>query len=57
LSTIGFLQYISPTISLFIGIFLYKERVTEVNMIGLCFIWAALAVYSYSLLRLQRVNA
>jgi len=57
LSTIGFLQYISPTISLFIGIFLYNEKLTEVNMIGLCFIWAALAVYSYSLLRLQRVAA
>jgi len=57
LSTIGFLQYISPTISLFIGIFLYNEKLTEANMIGLCFIWAALAIYSYSLLRLQRVTA
>jgi len=57
LSTIGFLQYISPTISLFIGIFLYNEKLTEANMIGLCFIWAALAVYSYSMLRPQRVAA
>lgn len=57
LSTMGFLQYVSPTISLVIGIFLYKERVTQVNMIGFCFIWAALAVYSYSLLRQQRANA
>jgi chloramphenicol-sensitive protein RarD len=54
LSTMGFLQYISPTISLIIGIFLYKERLTQVNMIGFCFIWAALAVYSYSLLRQQK---
>jgi chloramphenicol-sensitive protein RarD len=57
LSTMGFLQYVSPTISLVIGIFLYKERVTQVNMIGFCFIWAALAVYSYSMLRQQRANA
>jgi chloramphenicol-sensitive protein RarD len=57
LSTIGFLQYISPTISLFIGIFLYNEKLTEANMIGLCFIWAALAVYSYSMLRPHRVAA
>ncbi|MBP1743185.1 MAG: yojE [Firmicutes bacterium] len=57
LSTMGFLQYVSPTISLVIGIFLYKESVTQVNMIGFCFIWAALAVYSYSLLRPVRTKA
>ncbi len=57
LSTMGFLQYISPTISLIIGIFIYNERLTQVNLIGFCFIWAALAVYSYSLLRPVRAKA
>jgi len=54
LSTMGFLQYLSPTISLIIGILLYNEQLTQVNMIGLGFIWLALAVYSYSVLKPQR---
>ncbi len=56
LSTMGFLQYISPTMSLFIGIFMYNEKLTQVNLIGFCFIWIALAVYSYSLLKPQRAQ-
>lgn len=54
LSTLGFLQYLSPTISLIIGILLYNEQITQVNMIGFGFIWLALAVYSYSVLKPQR---
>jgi len=56
LSTLGFLQYLSPTISLIIGILLYNEQLTQVNMIGFGFIWLALAVYSYSVLRPQRAS-
>lgn len=48
LSLLGFTQYISPTISLFIGIFVYHEGFTAVDMIAFCFIWAALAIYSFS---------
>jgi len=51
LTTMGFLQYISPTMSLLIGIFMYSEKLTQVNLIGFMFIWTALAVYSYSLLK------
>jgi len=48
LSTMGFLQYISPTISLFIGIFLYGEKFTGTHMISFGFIWAGLIIYSIS---------
>lgn len=51
MSVLGFTQYISPTISLFIGIFMYHEAFTAVDMIGFCFIWAALATYSISQIR------
>lgn len=48
LSTMGFLQYISPTISLFIGIFLYGEKFTGTHMISFGFIWIGLVIYSIS---------
>lgn len=54
LSLIGFTQYISPTISLIIGIFVYNEGFTTIDMIGFCFIWAALIVYSFSQMSLAK---
>jgi len=54
LSLIGFTQYISPTISLLIGIFVYNEGFTTVDMIAFCFIWAAIVVYSFSQMSLAK---
>ncbi|UZQ52012.1 EamA family transporter RarD [Clostridium kluyveri] len=51
MSVLGFTQYISPTISLLIGVFMYHEGFTAVDMIGFCFIWAALTIYSISQMR------
>ncbi|KZL90373.1 EamA family transporter RarD [Clostridium magnum] len=48
MSVLGFTQYISPTISLLIGIFVYHEGFTVMDMVSFGFIWAALAVYSFS---------
>jgi chloramphenicol-sensitive protein RarD len=48
LSTLGFTQYISPTISLLIGIFLYHEKFTIVHLISFGFIWLSLLIYSIS---------
>jgi len=56
LSTLGFLQYLSPTISLIIGVFMYNEHFTQVNIIGFGFIWIALIVYSYSILKPQNAT-
>jgi chloramphenicol-sensitive protein RarD len=54
MSLIGFTQYISPTISLIIGIFVYHEGFTTVDVIAFCFIWAALAIYSFSQMSLAK---
>jgi chloramphenicol-sensitive protein RarD len=54
LSLIGFTQYISPTISLLIGVFIYHEAFTSVDMTAFCFIWAALAIYSFSQISLAK---
>jgi chloramphenicol-sensitive protein RarD len=51
LVSVGFLQYIAPTLMLLIGVFGYKEPFTLIHAISFGCIWAALALYSFSLLR------
>jgi chloramphenicol-sensitive protein RarD len=46
LSTIGFFQYIAPSLQLIIGIWLYHEPFTKNHVIVFGFIWSALALYS-----------
>nr|WP_277877928.1 EamA family transporter [Halalkalibacter nanhaiisediminis] len=52
LSLIGFLQYIGPTIMLFLGVFLYHEPFSLVQLIAFLFIWAGLFIFTFS--RLSR---
>lgn len=49
LSTIGFAQYISPSITLFLGIFIFREPFTKADILSFGLIWCALALYSFSL--------
>ncbi|MGF7186506.1 chloramphenicol-sensitive protein RarD [Desulfitispora alkaliphila] len=46
LSTLGFIQYIAPTISLYLGVVVFKEEFTQAHMIGFGFIWVALFIYT-----------
>lgn len=48
LSMIGFLQYIAPTISLIIGVFLYKEPFSGAHLLAFTFIWIALTIFTLS---------
>jgi len=48
LSMIGFLQYISPTMTLFLGIFVFHEQFTKTHFLAFSFIWVALVIYSLS---------
>ncbi|MCA1029459.1 EamA family transporter RarD [Bacillus timonensis] len=48
LSMIGILQYIAPTISLVLGVFLYNEHFSKVHLVTFMFIWTALVIYSFS---------
>jgi chloramphenicol-sensitive protein RarD len=45
-SMMGFLQYITPTISLLLGIFIFKELFSLFHLISFCFIWAALLLFT-----------
>ena len=44
-STVGFFQYISPTISLLLGIVLYQEAFTTEDFMVFIFIWMGLLLY------------
>ena len=49
LSTIGIMQYIAPTIVFIIAVFIFHEPFSAAKGIAFAFIWAALAVYSWSM--------
>ena len=56
LSTIGILQYITPTMIFFIAVFVFDEPFGRARMIAFPMIWVALVIYSTSMLRQIRVK-
>ena len=54
LSLVGLLQYITPTIMFFIGIYINNEDISTTKVLGFAFIWLALAVLSRDLYRSSR---
>lgn len=48
LSTVGLLQYITPTAQFLLAVFLYAESFNHDQLIGFIIIWIALAVFSFS---------
>jgi chloramphenicol-sensitive protein RarD len=54
LSTVGLLQYITPTIMFFIGIFINNEDISTIKIAGFAFIWVALAFLSRDLYQSSR---
>jgi chloramphenicol-sensitive protein RarD len=56
LGVVGFLQYIAPTISLVLGVFVFKEAFDETKLIAFTMIWMALALYSVAQYRLLKAS-
>ncbi len=54
LATLGLMQYVSPSIQFFLGVFLYQEPFDTGRGIGFLLIWAALALYSAESWRVLR---
>ena len=46
LTTVGFLQYLSPSCTFFLGVFAYHENFTRMHLITFCLIWIALAIFT-----------
>lgn len=54
LTTIGILQYIAPTMIFFVAVFLFDEPFGSARLIAFPMIWAALILYSYSLMQQRK---
>lgn len=54
LSTLGFLQYMAPSLQLMLGVLLYHEPFTRTHAVTFGFIWSALVIYSTTSLMVQR---
>lgn len=55
LTTLGLLQYITPTLQFLVGVTLYNEPFTATRLVGFCIIWLALIIFSgESFLNLRR---
>ena len=56
LTTIGYLQYISPTIAILCAVFIYGENLDGYKVISFCMIWLALAIISIDKFRKRSKN-
>jgi chloramphenicol-sensitive protein RarD len=54
LSVVGFLQYIAPTIMLFLGVIVFKEPFQQSDLVPFVMIWVGLMCFSYSQYKLLR---
>ena len=56
LSMLGFIQYVSPTIALLLGVFVFGEPFTSAHAVCFGCIWAGLALVSVDTLRKAKKN-
>ena len=54
LSTMGLLQYLTPSMQLMIGVFVYGEPMPPARLAGFAIVWLALAVFTVDSLRHAR---
>ncbi|WP_255454666.1 EamA family transporter RarD [Parasphingopyxis sp. CP4] len=56
LTTLGFIQYIAPSMVFLIGAFIFKEPLNSGQIACFLFIWAGLALFTIDNLRMARSN-
>ena len=49
LTTVGFVQFVTPTLSFAIGLLIFKEDINMNRVFTFMFIWAALILYTTDL--------
>lgn len=54
LSTMGFIQYLSPTLQLLIGLLVYKENFNSAYALTFALVWAGLILFTTSVMRQMR---
>ncbi len=56
LSTMGFIQYLSPTLQLLLGVFVYGETFGVEYIVCFIFVWVGLIFYTASILKGKKVT-
>lgn len=56
-STLGFVQFLSPTITFILGLTVFDEPLRPVQLASFVLIWAAIALFSWDLLRRRGASA
>lgn len=56
LSTLGFFQYLAPSLQLLIGVAVYREPFTGIHGVTFFLIWSAIAIYSIASLQTRRTS-
>jgi chloramphenicol-sensitive protein RarD len=51
LSALGFVQFLSPTFTLLIGVFVFREQFSVEYLAAFSFVWLGVLLYSFSLFR------
>jgi chloramphenicol-sensitive protein RarD len=54
LTTVGFLQYIAPSCTFLLAVFVYREPISSVQVFTFFAIWTALAIHSADTIRYRR---
>jgi chloramphenicol-sensitive protein RarD len=57
LSTLGFVQFLAPTIAFILGLTVFGEPLRPVQLASFVLIWAAIGVFSWDLLRRRAASA
>lgn len=56
LSMLAFTQYLSPTMAFFLGVFLYREPFSKVQLISFSLVWLSVAIYLFANLQKSRLQ-
>ena len=54
LSTLGLMQYVTPTVQFLLGIFFFHEPMPAMRWVGFSLIWLALVLFTVESLRSRR---
>ena len=57
LSAVGFMMYINPTMQFVVAVYVLQEALNVDQLIGFCFIWCALLVFSLGSLKMEKASA
>lgn len=57
LSTLGFLQYVGPSLQLMLAVLVFKEKITTAHMLSFAAIWPACLIFAVDSVRSSRAAA